>query len=206
MAWTRSSTAVSDAYLIAFADAAKANGNTIWFRPFHEMNGSWTAWSPGVGTNTPAKLIAAWRHVHDVFVARGATNVKFVWCPNAYGSTPIEQCFPGEAYLDYAAIDGYNWGWSQDWSSWTSFAGEFTDSYNTITALTSKPLFIGETSCVEDGGSKAAWVTDMFQQIRTKLPRIVGVVWFNDRKSIDWGVESSPTSLNAFKTELAKGY
>jgi len=34
---------------------------------------------------SPANFIAAWRHIHDIFVARGATNVEFVWCPSAYG-------------------------------------------------------------------------------------------------------------------------
>ena len=124
-----------DYYIQTFADAAKANGNVIWLRPFHEMNGDWDAWSGTVGNNTPAKLVEAWKHVHDIFEARGATNVKFVWCPNDNScpdtaANAIENYWPGDAYVDYTAVDLYNFGTSQTWSHWTPFANSFPGPYN----------------------------------------------------------------------------
>ena len=46
------------------------------------MNGSWFPWSEGVNGNRAGEYVAAWRHVHDIFTAVGATNVTWVWCPN----------------------------------------------------------------------------------------------------------------------------
>jgi hypothetical protein len=200
-----------DAYLRAFADQAKAFGNEIWLRPFHEMNGDWYPWGGSTNGNSPTAVIAAWRHVHDVFQSRGATNVKFVWCVNN-DSVPyttangIAKYWPGDSYVDYLSIDGYNAGTTQSWSSWRSFASVFGASYNTVTALSAKPLFIAETSSVEQGGSKAAWISAMFSSWKTQFPRMVGIVWFNEKKTFDWRIESSTTSIDAFKTAALAGY
>ena len=46
------------------------------------MNGNWFPWSEGVNGNQAGEYVTAWRHVHDIFTAVGATNVTWVWCPN----------------------------------------------------------------------------------------------------------------------------
>jgi endoglucanase len=201
-----------DAYLRAFADSAKSYGKEVWLRPFHEMNGNWYPWSGTTNGNSAADLVAAWRHVRTIFNERGATNVKFVWCvnndsvPNTSANS-IEGYWPGDAYVDMVALDGYNWGTTQSWgSTWRSFGSTFSDCYKRTAALTAKPMFIAETACPEQGGSKAAWITDMFKQINTNYTRIKGVVWFNANKECDWRVESSSTSLAAFKSAAAVGY
>lgn len=197
-----------DAYLGAFADSAKAFGHEVWLRPLHEMNGSWYPWSGSAPNNSPAAVAAAYRHVEDVFRAHGASNVKFVWCPNNE-STPnkpgygIRDYWPGEDYVDYVAIDGYNFGTSQKWSGWRSFSQAFGPAYQTVTGLTGKPLFIAETGSSELGGNKAQWISDMFAQIPSAFPRVRGVVWFDANKETDWRVESSDASLTAFRTGAA---
>ncbi len=50
-----------------------------------EMNGDWTSWCGTVNGNVPSDYIPAWRHVHDIFVQEGASNVKFDWSPNVGG-------------------------------------------------------------------------------------------------------------------------
>ncbi|NTU71467.1 MAG: hypothetical protein HGB10_06575 [Coriobacteriia bacterium] len=204
-----------DAYLNAFADAAKAYGGEVWIRPLHEMNGNWYPWSGTTNGNTPAQVVAAWQHIHDVFAARGADNVKFVWCVNN-DSVPnttangIDKYYPGDAYVDYVSIDAYNWGVSASWSSWSSFSTIIGSSYAKVTALTGKPLFLAEIGCPEEGGSKAAWVADMFSKIKTRYTRIEGVCWFNvdstSSLNADWRVESSSASAAAFKTALNTGF
>jgi hypothetical protein len=200
-----------DAYITKFADAAKAYGGEVWLRPFHEMNGNWYPWGGSVGSNSASKLVAAWKHVHDIFVAEGATNVKFVWCVNndsvpSGSANAISAYWPGDAYVDYAAMDGYNAGTTQSWSSWRPFTNVFGAAYSTVAGLTSKPIFIAETSSVEQGGSKAAWVTDMFSSIASKFPRLIGVCWFDELKTYDWRIESSTASADAFRTSLAAGF
>jgi len=193
-----------DTYLHTYARNAKAFGRTIWLRPFHEMNGDWYPWGGTVNGNTPADFITTWKHVKDIFTAEGATNVKFVWCPNT-DSVPnttanaISAYWPGDGYVDYMALDGYNWGGSV----WRSFNGVFAAGYKTVTALSAKPLFIAETACT-DAGDKAAWVTDMFKVIPQSLPRIVGVTWFSANKEHDWRADSSTAILGAFKLGVEK--
>jgi len=200
-----------DAYIKKFADDAKSYGGTVYLRPFHEMNGDWYPWGGTVGSNSASKLVSAWKHVHDIFAAEGATNVKFVWCvnndncPNTSANS-VTGYWPGDAYVDYATLDGYNAGTTQSWSKWRSFADIFASSYKTVAALTAKPMFIAETSSVEQGGSKAAWIHDMFAAIPTKLPRLTGVCWFDANLSYDWRLDSSAASAAAFKTAMTTGY
>jgi Glycosyl hydrolase family 26 len=60
-----------DAYIRSFAQALAAYGGPVLLRFAHEMNGNWFQWGAGVDGNTPAQYVAAWRHVHDVFVQQG---------------------------------------------------------------------------------------------------------------------------------------
>jgi hypothetical protein len=199
-----------DAYLIAFADAAKAYGGEVWLRPFHEMNSNWYPWAGATAGNSAAKVVAAWNHVRQVFASRGATNVKFVWCVNneSVPNTPansIQSYWPGDANVDLLAIDGYNFGTSASWSTWRSFGSVMGSSYAAVTALSAKPLFLAETGCVEQGGNKAAWISGMFASLSTTYPRIAGVCWFNvndTTANTDWRIDSSPGSLAAFNAAI----
>ncbi|RJQ53046.1 MAG: hypothetical protein C4521_09120 [Actinobacteria bacterium] len=193
-----------DSYLRRYADDAKAFGKTIWLRPLHEMNGNWYPWAGTVNGNSPSHFISAWRHIKQVFASRGATNVKFVWCPNAESvpntyANGIARYWPGEAYVDYVALDGYNFGTSASWSRWRSFAQIFGPAYSTITKLTPKSIIIAETGCSPRGGDKAAWIDGMFGSIHFKYRRIRGVVWFNENKETDWRVDSSSATAGMFR-------
>lgn len=216
--WSIGSTGLSaitngakDSYLRNFADSAKAYGGEIWLRPFHEMNGNWYPWGGTVGNNSAAKAVAAWKHVRDIFAARGATNVKFVWCVNN-DSVPnttangISAYWPGDEYVDYASIDGYNFGTYASWSKWRTFSETMGSAYAKVTSLTGKPIVIAETASVEDGGNKAEWITDMFATITSSYPQIVGVCWFNALKGEDWRIDSSDASARAFRNAIALGY
>ncbi|MEO7754082.1 MAG: hypothetical protein ABIS35_11790 [Terracoccus sp.] len=68
--------------------------------------------------------------------------------------------------------------------------------------LTSRPIVVGETGCTEVGGDKAAWVTDMFASLADH-PEIRGVTWFDFDKETNWRIDSSPGSLDAFRTGVS---
>ena len=72
-----------DAYIAQFAAEAQDWGHPFFLRFNWEMNGNWFPWSEGVNGNNPGEYVAAWRHVHDIFAAVGATNATWVWCPYA---------------------------------------------------------------------------------------------------------------------------
>jgi hypothetical protein len=194
-----------DGYITASAKLAVAWKGTVFIRFAHEMNLPGSLFGNGIPGQTPADYIAAWRHVVTIFRENGATNVQWVWSPNVNcnGQCPFTQFYPGNSYVNWVGLDGYNYGPSLG-SPWTSLLNVFQGSYAAITALTSKPLMIAETASAEIGGSKAAWITQGFlTDIPTYLPRVRAVVWFNRVKETDWRVNSSATSLAAWKTVVS---
>jgi hypothetical protein len=201
-----------DAAIRRWARELKAFGYTVYFRPMCEMNGDWVTWGGTVNGNSPGDYIPAWRHLKTIFNQEGANNVKFVWAPNRDGDltsalNTFNTYYPGDAYVDYVGINGYNWGRlynTPDWTSeWQMFDTVFGPSYDAFTARTSKPLMIPEMSSTEVGGNKAAWITDAFARLPVRFPRIEIVTWFNIHKETDWPVDSSPASLSAFRAAVA---
>lgn len=195
-----------DAYLHRWARDVAAWGKPLYLRFAHEMNGTWYPWAVGVNGNTAAEYVAAWRHVVTIFRAEQAHNVRWVWTPIAVdvGIRAFTDLYPGDDYVDWVGLDAYNWGTSQSWSIWRSFDQIIDASYQTLTAMTDRPLMIGEMAATERGGDKAAWITDAFlTTVPTRYPRIKAIVWFQANKETDWRVNSSTASLNAYRAVVA---
>jgi beta-mannanase len=110
----------------------------------------------------------------------------------------LSELYPGEGSVDEVALDGYNWGTTQTNSTWQSFGQVFGPGLAQLATFTSRPVSIGETASTESGGNKAAWINDMFTQLQSTYPQVVGFVWFDFNKETDWRVDSSPSSLAAF--------
>ncbi|WP_442858293.1 glycosyl hydrolase [Arthrobacter sp. SLBN-83] len=193
-----------DAYISQWGQSLAAWGKPVMLRFAHEMNGNWYPWVEGVNGNQPGEYVAAWRHVHDVVAATGATNVQWVWSPNVpyWGSTDLTGLFPGAGYVDIVALDGYNWGSSQTWSSWVSPVDLFAPGISQLRTLApGKPVLIAETASSELGGSKASWNTDLVSYLAAQ-PDVMGFVWFHMQKETDWRINSSDSSASAFKSAL----
>jgi beta-mannanase len=222
---------VYDEYFTGWAQRVAAFGKPIFLRWGHEMNGDWYLWggenngggaTDGYGDpdepDGPERFVDAYRYIHDLFVANGAENVLWVWCPNApfstmdisYGSTGwnnAENYYPGDEYVDWLCFDGYNWGTSsfgqQFNSRWSSFDEIFRESYERLQGISEeKPIIIGEFSSTEDGGDKAAWVADAFERLELDYPQIKAIIWFHIAKETDWRIDSTPESLEAFRAAL----
>jgi beta-mannanase len=158
------------------------------------MNGD-EAWS---GNNAPL-YVSAYRHIHDLFVAAGANNVVWAWCPNVTdtpgGNRTTMDYYPGDAYVDWTGVDGYNWGTTN--GGWQSFQQVFQNIYPLLAAK-KKPILIGEMASAEAGGDKGKWIDNIIPTLRTRFPLIKGVVWFDINKEADWRISSSPASEAAF--------
>lgn len=189
-----------DAYIDQSARDAAAYQQPFQIRFAHEMNGTWTSWGRGVNTNTSSDYVAAWRRVVSIFRARGATNVEWVWTPNV-DPLPFSDLYPGDDWVDWVGLDGYNWG-SLD--RWQSFTDVFSSAYDSLASLTSKRMIIGETGSNESGGDKAGWIRSGFlTEIPDRFPRIQAVIWFNKNQQTDWRIQSSATSLAAYRDVVA---
>lgn len=206
-----------DAYIRQWARDAKAWGKPLFLRFDHEMNGDWYPWSERTNGNQPGQYVQMWRHVHGIFQEEGASNVTWVWSVNVVrnnSSSNLAALYPGDAYVDWVAIDGYNWGVNPSKpDQWKTFSQIFTKTYNLLGQLApNKPVMLSEFSSTEFGGSKANWITDALTvQIPNQFPRIKAVVWFNWNRyegsgRMDWVIESSLSAQNAFASGIQSPY
>ena len=194
-----------DQHIRRWASQIAAWNQPLMLRFAHEMNGNWNAWSEGVNGNQPGEFVRAWRHVHDIFTAAGASKVTWVWSPNVVysNSPPLKPFYPGDQYVGRVGMDGYNWGTHfPTWKAWMSFDEIFGPTIAQVQRFTSKPLLVAETASIEDGGDKAAWIADMFAAL-ARRPEITGFVWFNQVKETDWRIQSSAASRAAFARGVA---
>ncbi len=196
-----------DPYLTSWASDAKAWGHPFFLRLNWEMNGNWFPWSVGVNGNTAAQYVQAWRHIHDVFTSVGATNVTWVWCPNidpAHRYASLKSTYPGDAYVDWTGLDGYNWG-----TPWRSFDQLFRSTYRQLVTRVApgKPLVIAETASTEHRGSKARWITQLLTaDLPRAYPRVKAFVWFDKfDSSMDWPLTTSKRARAAFAAGIRAG-
>lgn len=191
-----------DDYLFAWAAALGGIGTPVHLRFAHEFNGDWYPWTPRHGT-TPDTYVAAWRHTHDLFCRAGATNVQWVWSPDATarGDVPLRAWFPGDDHVDIVGIDGYNWGTTRPWSRWTPPVELFEPAVTEVRALTDRPMMIAEVGCAEDGGDKADWICAFVEWAGAQRD-IDAVVWFDHDKETDWRITSTPAATAAMADAL----
>jgi beta-mannanase len=181
----------------------------IFLRFAWEMNLPDMYWSVSKGESTPEEFTAAWRHFHEILKEEGADNVKWVLSFNTTNSNtiPYVKLYPGDEYVDWVAIDGYNWGNSHAWSGWANFNGVFRKSYNELVAISEKPVMLSEVNSAPTGGDKASWLHDMLiTQIPEEFPQVEAIVFFNENKtggeSVDWRLEKSPEYVTVVKEAL----
>jgi hypothetical protein len=187
----------SDDYITRFAASVRALNLPIALSFGHEMNGDWYPW--GTKDTTAADFVAAWRHVHDLFVKAGATNVIWIWNPNDMYPVPnvkLKPLYPGDAYVDWVGVTGY----------WTingphTYGSLFLPTLLNIRTFTGKPFIIAETS-VQAGTNQVSSVNALFDAVKTH-PDILGFVWYDYNRQGDWRLETRPTVEAAFKTGAA---
>lgn len=189
----------------------------IMLRFGHEFNGIWYPWS-----NDPQNFKAAWHYIHDKFeLAKINPYIDWVWCANntdVDNVKDITQYYPGDLYVDWTSLDGYNFGSNYSWSTWKSFDQTFSAPYNKLVDnYPTKPIIIAEVGVTEptdlpnptygqDGNdwdnteSKEVWVADMFTRIVQSYPAIRAVTWFNINKELNWALHKpNNTGLQAYK-------
>ncbi|KNC18389.1 beta-mannanase [Arthrobacter sp. RIT-PI-e] len=194
-----------DAHLRQWGADLARWGQPVYLRFGHEMNGDWYPWAEGVNGNAPGSYVAAYRHVHDVVVSMGAGNVSWVWNPNVpyQGSIPLDGLYPGAAYADVVALDGYNWGTSQPWSTWQDPQALFGEGITELRRIApGKPIAVAETASAESGGSKAGWIGDLVRYLSAQ-PDVAALIWFHLDKEADWRIDSSASSASALAPALA---
>ncbi|WBB76165.1 glycosyl hydrolase [Micromonospora sp. WMMD1128] len=193
-----------DGYLRSWAEGVRSLGYPVAIRFAHEMNGDWYPWCERANGNHPGDYVRAWRHVHDVFTAAGATNVTWVWSPNARWdktTAGLTGLYPGDDYVDWVGVTGY-YGMGAFTTSYSTFDEIFGPTIAEIRAVTRRPLVVTETGAADTGGRKAQWIRDTFEAL-PRYPYLIGLIWFEVDKEQDWRVAGSPDASAAFAESVA---
>jgi beta-mannanase len=206
-----------DSYVRARGAEFASVGAPMMVRWGHEFNGNWYPWGIANNNNDPALYIKAYRHVHDLVVSAGATNVQWIWCfntdssPDAAYNDPA-QSYPGDAYVDWVGIDGYNWGLDPSWDPtgdhWRTFDSVFSNAYAKARTIAAKrPVLVGEVASSEDGGNKAQWINDMSTALQSgRYPDLKLITYFDQDKEELWSGTSSSTTRSAFTSWVNQPY
>lgn len=186
-----------DAYLRRSARAAVAWRHRVFVRFAPDMNGSRYPWAVGRSGNSAALYKRAWRHVVGIFRRAGADKVLWAWTASAEAGrrSAFRRLYPGDAWVNWVGLDGFNWGQKGGWRSFTSIFGR---SYNALTRLTARPVMIAETGSGEGGGSKTAWMTSAMWHEIPGFSHLRAVVWVDEsRDGVDLSVDSSRAAWRA---------
>jgi beta-mannanase len=195
-----------DRYIKSFAGRLKKIKKKVFLRFGHEMNGNWYPWS-GIKIGQE-RYKAIYRYVKDTFDSEGVENIEWVFSIN-WENIPRKNdyslYYPGDSYVDYIGIDGYNWGKTQSWSRWMGFKDIFFKRYKEIGARFQKPVLISEFGCADKGGDKAVWIKDALRAIK-KMKEVKGFVLFNVDKEADWRFRIDSPAGKELKKQLKGGY
>jgi hypothetical protein len=187
----------SDDYLERFAASVRSLDLPIALSFGHEMNGDWYPW--GTQATTAADFVTAWRHIHDLFVKVGATNVIWIWDPNDMYPVPnvkLQPLYPGDSYVDWIGVTGY----------WTTlgphtYSTLFLPTLLDIRQFTNKPFIIAETG-VQAGAGQVSSVNELFDAVKTH-DDILGFVWYDYNRQGDWRLENRPDVQAAFASNAS---
>jgi len=198
-----------DRYIKSWATGIKELGEPVLFRFANEMNGDWDPWCAWFFGKDHDLYIQAWRRIHDIFREEGADNAYFVWNPHDRSFPDFKWnnphlYYPGDEYVDWVGLTGYNNGTSYDWDRWRDFGPIYSGIYEEYSALyPDKPLIITEFASNEVGGDKAAWIEDAFKRLAEDFPKIKIAVWFNQVDGRwQYPIYSSPEARAAFLNGL----
>ena len=193
-----------DQYLSNYAAAVRKFGTTIAISFAHEMNGNWYTWGPpgnnGIGRTQPSVVVAAWRQIHNVFEAAGATNVIWLWTPNVWYSVspPLVDYYPGNNYVTWVGIDGYFW------HAGNTFQSVFGPTLQQIATFTNKPVLIAETGVTTVPGTGLE-IDSLFRGVESTHD-MLGFVYFDYQGTDDWRLATNPRALNAFRSQIRDGW
>jgi mannan endo-1,4-beta-mannosidase len=183
----------------------------IYLRFAHEMNINTSCYS------NPDNFIAMWKYVFNFLRNNGITEEKllFIFCPNCMdvGTAPFESFYPGDAYVNWNGLDGYNWGvtyWQNTY--WQSFEDVFTSALERMVKLSANPISIcefGSTCKVSTGydlAAKEQWLADAYSWLSTESNltayNIKMAIYYNVSRAndIDSGIFIPTASVIDFKT------
>lgn len=195
-----------DEKIIELAEKLKSLDEPIFIRPINEMNGDWDPWCAWFFGKDTDLYIKAWQHIISLMREHGGDKLQFVWNPHDrsypdFNWNNPHMYYPGDDYVDWVGLTGYNNGTSHPGDIWREFDSIYTPIYNDyLRRYSSKPFMITEFSTNEVGGDKSKWITDGFKSLAEKYHNIKIAVWFDGRDGLwEYQIDSSEKAFTAYK-------
>jgi mannan endo-1,4-beta-mannosidase len=191
-----------DEYIRSWATGIAKLPYPVVMRFAHEMNGFWYPWCERANGNHPGEYVQAWRHVYDLFAQAHAGNVTWLWSPNVTypGAQSLAELYPGDEYVDWIGLSGYYGTAGRE--AYIGFDDIFAATLTELATFTHRPVVITETGATNAAGQQARWITDMFSRL-PRHPEVIGVIWFEATKEIDWRIAKAPDAAAAFAAGAA---
>ena len=86
--------------------------------------------------------------------------------------------YPGDKYVDWTSISGFNWGKTRTRPQGNSFTKIYAKPIAYLTKL-KKPIIISEIAC-NTGVDKPAWIRDSYTRIAKQYPQVKGIVYYDN--------------------------
>ncbi|WP_030447257.1 glycoside hydrolase family 26 protein [Actinocatenispora sera] len=157
---------------------------------------------------TAREFAAAYRHVHDVVVAAGARNVRFVWwVMGSMGHTEwYPDLYPGDRYVDWVSYDPYDFNTCHH-------TGHETPAQSVLPFLhwldrsglgDGKPVLLSEFG--SNGPARGDWYRGVGELVR-KTPRIRGLIAFDSSVAgCDTRVTATDDNWSGFRSIATDPY
>ena len=176
-----------DALITSYADALRAYGRPVFLRWFWEMNlVALPRAANCLGTLGAAGYVQAWQHIFDIFQQEGATNVSFVWCPSIAGPGFAASYYPGNQFVDWIGVDGYDRAQNSNF-----ITTQFLPFYQ-YWIPNQKPMMIGETGATTD---QATYLANLAADLPSTFPGIKAVLYYDSRSTSDWTLVNEAGNL-----------
>jgi hypothetical protein len=202
---------VQDHYIRRFAQSLARFHGIVYLRYAHEMNGTWYPWS-----HDAAQYPRAWRRVVRLVRGAGASNVRFVWSPNANMYQPqatwlrnLRRYWPGAAYVDNVGTTVINFGGSR---SRFYTVKRFAARLLILRRLYRKPVMLAETNTAYDG--RVTWLRDLRRALR-RMPWVTSVDWSQLKSRgqatipgvglLNWDVRQDPPAAEQLRGIIRDG-
>jgi Glycosyl hydrolase family 26 len=195
----------ADSCLRRFGRRVRNFDRRVFLRLYHEFNGDWMPYS-GCGL----KFIKAWRRSVALVRHQGAKKGVWIWNPSEGYRECAFDSYPGNRWVDWVAVDGYNFAKTTSWCGfqrgWCQFAQIFR--HTPRVALHDvygrrKPFMIAETGSVEDASRpqrKANWHRNALASIKRNFRHLKAFIYMDLKlDGFDWRLNSSPSSLDGFR-------
>ena len=151
----------------------------------------------------PADYVLAYRRIVDRIRAMGVRNAAFVWHSGSKGTTgpPMEAWYPGDGYVDFAAVSLFNSGQLY----WANLMADIADAKG-IPLMIAESTPLGQNTAVDGNTLWAGWYSEVLNFITTRNVRIWSYINQNWEQA-GWGgwgdsrVEANPVLKDLWLAE-----